>query len=40
MSDFDGIEDLLLALNEITTIGQDNARLTAQATSRSSLNDS
>ena len=27
--DFDGIEDLLLALNEITTIGQENARLTS-----------
>lgn len=29
-SDFDGIEDLLLALNELTTIGQENARLTAK----------
>lgn len=30
VSDYDGIEDLLLALNEITTIGQENARLTAK----------
>lgn len=30
ISDYDGIEDLLLALNEITTIGQENARLTAK----------
>lgn len=30
ISDFDGIEDLLLSLNEITTIGQENARLTAK----------
>ena len=30
ISDYDGIEDLLLALNEITTIGLENARLTAK----------
>lgn len=30
ISDFDGIEDLLLSLNETLTIGQENARLTAK----------
>lgn len=30
VSDYDSIGDLLLALNEITTIGQENARLTAK----------
>lgn len=30
VSDYDGLEDLMLALNETTTIGQENARLTAK----------
>lgn len=30
VSDYSGLGDLLLALNEITTIGQENARLTAK----------
>lgn len=30
ISDYAGLEDLLLALNETTTIGQENARLTAK----------
>lgn len=30
ISDYEGVGDLLLALNEITTIGQENARLTAK----------
>lgn len=30
ISDYDGLEDLLLSLNELTTIGQENARLTAK----------